>query len=252
MPRYTATSGRKCERLLPVTATSKYKRGLGCKRTNTSQTTMRPIGTHGKAERNRGGASASPLHIVAARVSKRKMQRRAEKRRLQRVQPSCASLRGARAAAHILRAASRPPLGAAPAAQARPLSGTPPPRSFGPARAAKPRVRLRPRAAVFWFPAVPRGALPYRGRRGAPRGAACARARPAPVLPRCLCPWRLRPRPGSRRASASRASQSAACALGGPALCVVASVLPLAALKLKRLRGRAEARPFVRSPKKKR
>ena len=34
---------------------------------------MRPIGTHGKDERDRGEVSASPLHIVAAPDSYRKM-----------------------------------------------------------------------------------------------------------------------------------------------------------------------------------
>ena len=178
MPRYTATSGRKCERLLPVTATSKYKRGLGCKRTNTSQTTMRPIGTHGKDERNRGGASASPLHIVAARVSKRKMQRRAEKKKVAarpafvRV-PSGSTCRGA----HSPRRVPAPTWGRAGRASAS-VKRYPPAPQFRPGpRGKAARPAAAPRGGVLVSSGAARG-LALSGPAGsAPRGR--LRARPA-------------------------------------------------------------------------
>ena len=205
MPRYTATSGRKCERLSPETATSKYKRGLGCRRTNTSRTTMRPIGTLGKAERNRGGASASPLHIVAARVSKRKMQRRAEKKKVAarpafvRV-PSGSTCRGA----HSPRRVPAPTWGRAGRASAS-VKRYPPAPQFRPGpRGFAARPAAAPRGGVLVSSGAARG-LALSGPAGsAPRGRAVG-ARP--FLP-AACPAFLRCRFGG---AAPRAVRGCVC-----------------------------------------
>ena len=246
---------------------------------------MRPIGTHGKAERNRGGASASPLHIVAARVSKRKMQRRAEKKKVAarptfvRV-PSGSTCRGA----HSPRRVPAPTWGRAGRASAS-VKRYPPAPQFRPGpRGKAARPAAAPRGGVLVSSGAARG-LALSGPAGsAPRGRlrarpACPRRGSVPLSVAGAPPAGLAPRKrvagvAKRRLRARRprgAALGAApwgpglscrllvppfCAVASaarpPALCVVASVLPLAALKLKRLRGRAEARPFVRSPKKKR
>ena len=139
---------------------------------------MRPIGTLGKDERNRGGASASPLHIVAARVSKRKMQRRAEKKKVAarpafvRV-PSGSTCRGA----HSPRRVPAPTWGRAGRASAS-VKRYPPAPQFRPGpRGKAARPAAAPRGGVLVSSGAARG-LALSGPAGsAPRGR--LRARPA-------------------------------------------------------------------------